>query len=408
MLLSLPGGEAIRGIQAMHDETMASGVYLPEIDVAPPALPVGKTRRLEFRGNARDYFRIWIVNVALSLVTLGIYSAWATVRTRRYMYANTVLAGTPFEYLARPIPILKGRLLTALIFATYVLGGQFFKPAQVAAALVVAVFMPWMIVKSLMFRARYSSWRGLRFYFTDDYGGAYKWYLGVYFLMGIPFLGFFLASLAGHPGFGAVLVFGGIAVIGPWIKGHQQEWMVENHHFGGKSFKFSAEVSDYYGVYIKAAGVAFAWLVPTAMLMGGVFFAFKSQMTVQPKAPPLLAIAAVYACMAPFYLGAWAFVHTQMTNLLYNNAHLGSYRFRSTLGYWEMFGIYLTNGLAVLCTIGLAMPWARIRLARYRADHVEIVGVGDLDDFVRDAFAHGEIGAAATEMDSLLGIDIGL
>jgi uncharacterized membrane protein YjgN (DUF898 family) len=392
----------------MHDETMASGVYLPEIDVAPPALPVGKTRRLEFRGNARDYFRIWIVNVALSLVTLGIYSAWATVRTRRYMYANTVLAGTPFEYLARPIPILKGRLLTALIFAAYVLGGQFYKPAQVAAALVIAVFMPWMIVKSLMFRARYSSWRGLRFYFTDDYGGAYKWYLGVYFLMGIPFLGFSLASLVGHSGFGIALAFGGVAVIAPWIKGHQQEWMVENHHFGGKSFKFSAEVSDYYGVYIKTAGVALAWLLPTMALMTGMFFAFKSQLALHPKAPPLLIGAVVYACMAPFYLGAWTFIHTQMTNLLYNNAHLGPYRFRSTLGYWEMLGIYLTNGLAVLCTIGLAMPWARIRLARYRAEHLDIVGAGELDDFVRDAFAHGEIGAAATEMDSLLGIDIGL
>jgi uncharacterized membrane protein YjgN (DUF898 family) len=226
--------------------------------------------------------------------------------------------------------------------------------------------------------------------------------------MGIPFLGFFLASLAGHSGFGIALAFGGVAVIAPWIKGHQQEWMVENHHFGGKSFKFSAEVSDYYRVYVKTAGVALAWLLPTMALMTGMFFAFKSQLALHPKAPPLLVGAVVYACMAPFYLGAWTFIHTQMTNLLYNNAHLGSYRFRSTLGYWEMLGIYFTNGLAVLCTIGLAMPWARIRLARYRADHLDIVGAGELDDFVRDAFAHGEIGAAATEMDSLLGIDIGL
>lgn len=392
----------------MHDETMASGVYLPEIDVAP-ARPAANARSLKFHGNAADYFRIWIVNVALSLVTLGIYSAWATVRTRRYMYSNTSLAGTPFEYLARPVPILKGRLLTALLFGTYVLGGQFFKPAQLAALLVIAVFMPWMIVKSLMFRARYSSWRGLRFYFTDDYGGAYKWYLGVYFLMGIPAIVFSFASLAGHPGPGMALLLVGIAVLAPWIKGHQQEWMVENHHFGGKSFKFSAEVSDYYAVYVKTAGVALAWLLPTMALMAGMFFVFKSQLAIKPKeAPPLLALAGIYACMAPFYFGAWTFVHTRMTNLLYNNAHLGNYRFRSTLGYWEMLGIYLTNGLAVLCSIGLAMPWARIRLARYRAAHLEVLGAGDLDDFVRDAFAHGEIGAAATEMDSLLGIDIGL
>lgn len=38
---------------------------------------------LEFRGTIAEYFKIWIVNIALSLLTLGIYSAWATVRTHK-------------------------------------------------------------------------------------------------------------------------------------------------------------------------------------------------------------------------------------------------------------------------------------------------------------------------------------
>ena len=59
------------------------------------------------------------VNLALSIVTLGIYSAWASVRTRRYFYANTRVAGSPFEYSAKPLPILRGRILAALLFGTY-------------------------------------------------------------------------------------------------------------------------------------------------------------------------------------------------------------------------------------------------------------------------------------------------
>jgi uncharacterized membrane protein YjgN (DUF898 family) len=391
----------------MHDETMASGIYLPEIDTST-APTTTHSRRLQFHGKAGDYFRIWIVNVALSLITLGIYSAWATVRTRRYMYANTQLGGTPFEYLARPIPILKGRLLTAAIFAVYALGGQFFKPLQAAAALVIAAFMPWLIVKSLMFRARYSSWRGLRFYFSDDFLGAYKWYLGVYFLMGIPFLALFLISLAGHPGFGGLLALLGMAGIYPWIKGNQQQWMVENHHFGGKSFRFDGDIGRYYAIYGIALAVALAWMLPTGGLIAALMPLFKTQMATRPKVPPIGLIVGIYACMAPFYLGVWSYIHTRMTNMLYNQSQLGSYRFHSTLEYWPMLGIYLSNGVAVLCTLGLAMPWARVRLARYRAEHLEITGSGDLEDFVRDAFAHGEIGATATEMDSLLGIDIGL
>jgi uncharacterized membrane protein YjgN (DUF898 family) len=389
----------------MHDETMASGVYLPELDVAP-ARYNEKTRRLEFRGDAKDYFRIWIVNVALSLVTLGIYSAWATVRTRRYMYASTTLADTPFEYLAQPLPILRGRLLTAFIFALYALAGHISKPLQLGAALAVAAFMPWMIVKSMMFRARYSSWRGLRFYFTNDYGGAYQWYLLVYLLLGIPMFLVVALTAGGHPLLGLLLAFAAFTGIYPWIKGNQQKWMIEHHHFGGKSFRFAGEMGEYYRVYGKAVALALAWFLPTALLVGLIV---KSQVQpLNPKAPTLTFILGVYACMAPMYLGVWTYAHARMTNLLYNQSHLGQYQFRSTLAYWPMLGLYLTNGLAILASIGLAIPWARIRLARYRADHLEILGDGDLNDFVRDAFAHGEVGAAATEMDSLLGIDIGL
>jgi hypothetical protein len=38
---------------------------------------------VRFTGSGGEYFRIWIVNLLLSIVTLGIYSAWATVRNRR-------------------------------------------------------------------------------------------------------------------------------------------------------------------------------------------------------------------------------------------------------------------------------------------------------------------------------------
>lgn len=392
----------------MHDETMASGVYLPEMDAAPSRYDRG-TRHLEFRGNANDYFRIWIVNVALSLVTLGIYSAWATVRTRRYMYSSTRLADTPFEYLARPLPILKGRLLTALIFALYAFAGHISKPLQLGAALLVGAFMPWMIVKSLMFRARYSSWRGLRFYFTSDYGGAYQWYLLVYLLMGIPMILVAVLTVGGHPVMGLLLALAAVIGIYPWIKGGQQQWMAEHHHFGGKSFRFKADIDNYYKTYLKAAAVSLAWFIPTATLFGLVIYSMvKGHAQFDPKAPPLPFIAGVYACMAPMYLGVWTYTHVRMTNLLYNQSRLGQYSFSSTLEYWPMLGIYLTNALAIVCSIGLAVPWARIRLARYRADHLAIVGDGDLSDFVRDAFAQGEVGATGTEMDSLMGIDIGL
>jgi uncharacterized membrane protein YjgN (DUF898 family) len=75
--------------------------------------------RFEFRGSAGEFFRIWIVNVALTLITLGIYSTWAKVRTRRYFYGNTFVAGYAFDYKALPWRILIGRLVALALFVGY-------------------------------------------------------------------------------------------------------------------------------------------------------------------------------------------------------------------------------------------------------------------------------------------------
>ncbi len=68
-----------------------------------------RTRDFEFHGNAREWFGIWIVNLLLSIVTLGIYSAWAKVRARKYFYQNTYVADRNFDYHATGLQILIGR-----------------------------------------------------------------------------------------------------------------------------------------------------------------------------------------------------------------------------------------------------------------------------------------------------------
>ena len=52
---------------------------------------LSKTQRhqIKFHGDGGNYFAIWLVNIFLSVITLGIYSAWAKVRTYRYFYGNT-------------------------------------------------------------------------------------------------------------------------------------------------------------------------------------------------------------------------------------------------------------------------------------------------------------------------------
>ena len=65
----------------------------------------------EFRGNTGEFFKIWTVNMLLTIVTLGVFSAWAKVRTKRYFNGNTFLDGGNFDYHASPWAILLARIL---------------------------------------------------------------------------------------------------------------------------------------------------------------------------------------------------------------------------------------------------------------------------------------------------------
>jgi len=70
----------------------------------PPAVPAADTTQkrypVEFNGKGFEFFKIWIVNVLLTIVTLSLYAPWAKVRTRRYFYGNTVIDNSSFEYHA--------------------------------------------------------------------------------------------------------------------------------------------------------------------------------------------------------------------------------------------------------------------------------------------------------------------
>lgn len=67
-----------------------------------------------FTGSSKEYFRIWVVNMLLSIITLGTYSAWATVRNRRYLYGNVELDGSRFDFHGQPLAILRGRILAVI------------------------------------------------------------------------------------------------------------------------------------------------------------------------------------------------------------------------------------------------------------------------------------------------------
>ena len=133
-----------------------------------------QTVRFHFHGQGSEFFRIWIVNLVLTILTLGIYSAWAKVRTKRYFYGNTELASDRFDYLASPIAILKGRIIAVVFLVIYTLVSYFAATWSFILFLVLMLVMPYVVMRAIRFNAIMSSWRGVRFGFNGESFDAYK------------------------------------------------------------------------------------------------------------------------------------------------------------------------------------------------------------------------------------------
>lgn len=373
----------------MYEEVIAKPPPLPE----PPLPPVPVYRQFQqrpipleypfqFDGSAREYFRIWIVNLTLSILSLGIFSAWAKVRTQRYFYGCTRLAGVPFEYLAKPLPILKGRIVAVILFSSYVIAGQYSIGTQLGAALLIAVLAPWLIVRGAAFRARYSSWRGLNFRFVPDYGEAYIRFL----VLGIPL----------------ILTLG---VLYPWIKGKQKEFMVENHRYGGNWFRFLLRPGQFYPPYLIAWGAMMGWMFLFSFISFGLVMANIASGNSEDKTPAWLMMT-ILVLMYSGYFVVLAFLAAALSNLIYNHVEIDGRRFHSTLKGHRLLWIYTGNTVAILLSAGLLIPWAMVRLARYRAECLSVLSADDFNGM--RAESSSAVDATAAEVDGLFDIDIGL
>jgi uncharacterized membrane protein YjgN (DUF898 family) len=218
---------------------------------------------VKFTGKGGEYFGIWIVNLLLSIVTLGIYSAWAKVRRMKYFYNNTKIDGVGFDYHASPKSILIGRIIAFVLFVLYVALSN--ASPFIGGLLIFFLFLatPWIIVRSMIFNARNSSHRGLRFDFTGK-----KTEAAIIFIV-YPIL---------------ILITLGLAF--PFVMQQTNKFLFENHQFGASNFKSAASIKSFYMIYLKAFGVVlalglvFALVLPK--LFGGLMTPSASLNTYQP------------------------------------------------------------------------------------------------------------------------------
>ncbi len=346
-----------------------------EIDSTSKKTP--KEYQFIFSGNSIEYFGIWIVNIALTIITLGIYAPWAKVRREQYLLSHTTLEKSTFDYTADPWKILKGRLL---VFGSAIVYTVLYKISPILGAVLAVMFfilMPWAITQSLKFKSRYISYRNIPFGFNGNFANTF-----VYFIL-IKFLGYFSLGL-----------------LFPWSKFQEKKYLVDNLRYGKVYFKLNKNSTDFYKIYM----LAFLLLLPI-MILGCLPLLFTVKYIM---ADPEQSVK-IGAAVAVAYFILFAVVLNKLTRLMilkavWDGTTIANFKLNFTASTSMLIYIGVTNFLLQLITLGLAAPFCTIRMRRYIIKNLSIGGSDTLDNFLSHTTA--ELNALGEQAAEIYDVDI--
>jgi uncharacterized membrane protein YjgN (DUF898 family) len=311
-----------------------------------------KRHQLLFSGSGSEFFGIWIVNILLSIVTFGIYSAWTKVWTMNYFYCSTFLAFSFFAYVANPVAILKGRIIAFVFFLLYVLLSQVEPLLITPLMLLIFALTTLIIVRSLRFRMHNTEYRGLRFGFAATTGESYGVFVG-----------------------GLLLSYITAGILFPWFYMRQKQVFIGNVQFGGSQFLCMPRSGHFYA----CVGICLAMVFGAVLFFILVGFAFEAI----TSGAGLLLTTLLPLCIYSMMGVVSAYWHASTTNHVITSSRLEDITFESRLTTGGLVGLWFVNILLLVFTAGLATPWIMVRNARCRIGCTSVL-VDDLDSFVAE------------------------
>jgi len=361
--------------------------YDPANTTAPAAAAIRAPEQLRFTGTGASYFGIWLVNLLLTIVTLGIYSAWAKVRRLQYFYRHTELAGTGFDFHGSPKRILLGRAIAFVMLVAYNMSVRLHSIWTLVVILVLAAILPWLLRNSLRFRLYNTSWRGTRFHFRGTVGGAYR----VFLLNG------FLSLIT-------------LYIMAPFAHQRLKAYQHNNSWFGQTRFSFHARPGQFYLIYLMMVAAMLA--LGIILAMAGIGGAFKAIMLAQqhggradPKAI-LMALGILYATLILISVIVGPVIHALLTNLIWSNTRLGDHQIECNISPLRLTWVTVSNLVLVVVTCGLFIPWAMVRMTRLHVESITITPASDLQEFA--AAPLDDVGAVGAETATVFDFDIAL
>jgi uncharacterized membrane protein YjgN (DUF898 family) len=388
--------------------------------------------RLAFSGRGGEYFRVWIVNVLLSILTLGLYTPWARQRTARYFYDHTLIAGSPLEFTAPLRKMVFSFVIFALLYVAYQIAAETGQTTATALFILAAALLaPYIWGSAMRFRLASTRWRGLQLNFAASWKEVYlaSWPI---FVMAALWVGINYALDAMAPGSAApapsraspgpalpqwTLAMGGLIAVGVVLsllcvirmEFNYKSLLVLRAGIGEQRGRWKPVYGDFVRIWAATIGLFIAFVVAVvgllALLFGGTAALFANG-----RGGPaifvivLLAIFGAVLLLITASAPARAYREARMFLLIWNNVGLSQIaRFKCQLQVWPYVRLRIKNLLLTLLTLGFYRPFARVSEYRMRVDSVTLHVKGGLDQLVgqlvRQQSALGDALADAAGLD---------
>lgn len=306
---------------------------------------------------AWDFTRLELKNFFLSLLTLGVYSAWAKVRRRKYITAHTSLDGHAFDFVAKPLVILRSRILVLAILVASALTEELHPSLKLAGTFTMILAFPWAFAASTAFNARQTLYRGHPFVFFGKTKDAYIAFLKSY--------GLSLVTL----GVGQLVSFQLFS-----------QYVGNNTKLAGRRFSFDQPRRQYYQL---GGTMLLSCLALSAGLLA-LKFGLESFLSVDSSGDEFgpgvwleLGFLGSFFSGYLFILGA---LRAHLSNLFFEGLGYGPHNALCDVKPRKLGAMYLTNAVAIVASLGLAIPWAYLRCYKYRMSCITVLAHGELID----------------------------
>jgi len=314
-----------------------------------PQAPSPSVYRFAFHGTGGSFFLIFLKNILLTMVTLGVYLAWAKTERRQYVWNNARFHDHHFRYTGTGIELFKGYLVVAAAYVAFLGLPALIRHVSPAAANVVQVFMvigvvlsvPFLIYRSRAFLYNRTVWRGIRFGLLPNsaqYANT--------FLIGIVFTVFTLGLYS------------------PVMTNRLYRIITENTRFGSLEFYYTGSDRDVFWMGVKG-------LILSVLTLGIYSFWYNAE-------------------LVRYQLG-----HTKVGE---------SATLRSEIRGGDLFFLLMLNAIGTTLTLGLAFPWITMYSIRLVAEWTSVECAIDFDAIEQRARTAG---ATSDGFADALDIDLG-